>query len=91
MGYVVDISNKEKVYEVAKIVKQEVGKVDLLINNAGIVTCRTFLELPDKAIEATYGVNILAHYWVSCIQIFAETTKSPSGLVCRQQKPSCPT
>lgn len=63
-AYVVDISDKEKVYEAAKKVKQEIGKVDILINNAGIVTCRPFLELPDKAIEATYGVNILSHYWV---------------------------
>lgn len=62
--YTVDISDKDQVYEVAKKVKEEVGKVDILVNNAGIVTCRTFLELPDKAIEKTYGVNILSHYWV---------------------------
>lgn len=66
-SYVVDISDKEKVYEVAKRVKQEIGKVDILINNAGIVTCRPLLELPDKAIEATYGVNILSHYWVTSL------------------------
>lgn len=64
-AYTVDISDKEQVYEVAKRVKLEVGKVDILINNAGIVTCRTLLDLPDKAIETTYGVNILSHYWVS--------------------------
>ncbi|CAO1384619.1 unnamed protein product [Diamesa hyperborea] len=63
--YVVDISVKEQVYESAKRVKQEVGKVDILINNAGIVTCRPFLELSDKSIELTYGVNILSHYWTS--------------------------
>jgi all-trans-retinol dehydrogenase (NAD+) len=63
-GYVVDISDREKVYEAAKRVQQEVGHVDVLINNAGIVTCRTFLELSDKAIETTYAVNILSHYWV---------------------------
>lgn len=65
-----DISDKEKVYEVAKRVKQEIGKVDILINNAGIVTCRTLLDLPDKAIETTYGVNILSHYWASRKPIF---------------------
>jgi all-trans-retinol dehydrogenase (NAD+) len=64
-GYVVDISDREKVYEVAKKVQQEIGNVDVLINNAGIVTCRTFLELSDKAIEMTYGVNILSHYWTA--------------------------
>lgn len=69
-SYVVDISDKDQVYEVAKRVKYEIGKVDILINNAGIVTCRPLLELPDKAIEATYGVNILSHYWVSCWTIF---------------------
>ncbi|CAO1399159.1 unnamed protein product [Diamesa tonsa] len=63
--YVVDISNKEKVYEAATKVKQEVGKVDILINNAGIVTCRPFFELSDKSIEQTYGVNILSHYWTT--------------------------
>jgi all-trans-retinol dehydrogenase (NAD+) len=64
-SYLVDISDKEQVYATANKVKQEIGKVDILINNAGIVTCRTFLELPDKAIEATYGVNILSHYWTA--------------------------
>lgn len=64
-AYTVDISDKDQVYEVAKRVKLEIGKVDILINNAGIVTCRTLLDLPDKAIEKTYGVNILSHYWVS--------------------------
>lgn len=63
-GHVVDISDKTQVYEAAKRLKQEIGQVDILINNAGIVTCRTLLDLPDKAIEATYGVNILSHYWV---------------------------
>lgn len=63
-SYVVDVSNREMVYQVAKRVKEEVGKVNILCNNAGIVTCRTFLDLPDKAIEQTYGVNILSHYWV---------------------------
>lgn len=61
----VDISDKNQVYEVARRVKVEIGKVDILINNAGIVTCRPLLELSDKAIETTYGVNILSHYWVS--------------------------
>lgn len=59
-----DISNREAVYEAAKRVRDEIGAVDILVNNAGIVACKTFWDLPDKVIESTFAVNILAHYWV---------------------------
>lgn len=64
-GYVVDISSREQVSEVAKRVKEEIGNVDILINNAGIVCCKPLWDLPEKVIEKTYSVNILSHYWVS--------------------------
>lgn len=63
-SYVVDISNREEVYDFARKVKEDVGPVDILINNAGIVACKTLWDLPDKVIESTYAVNILSHYWV---------------------------
>lgn len=63
--YLVDISDKENVYKYANIVKDEIGTVDILINNAGIVCGRTFLEIPDFMIEKTFKVNILSHFWVS--------------------------
>lgn len=63
-GYVVDISNRENVFEAAKTLKTEVGAVDILINNAGIVCCKPLWDLPEKVIEKTYNVNILSHYWV---------------------------
>lgn len=62
--YCVDISDKENVYKYAEIVKEDVGNVDVLINNAGVVCGQTFLELPDYMIEKTFKVNILSHYWV---------------------------
>lgn len=37
----------------------------MLVNNAGYVYGRTFMELPDYEIERTFKVNILSHYWVS--------------------------
>lgn len=58
-----DVSDREAVYRTAHRVREEIGPVDILINNAGIVCCKTMLELPDKAIENTFAVNILAHYW----------------------------
>lgn len=51
--------------EAAKTLKNEIGSVDILINNAGIVSCKPFWDLSEKLIENTYAVNILSHYWVS--------------------------
>lgn len=68
-GYVVDISNRQNVYEAAKQLKIDVGNVDILINNAGIVCCKPLWDLPEKVIESTYNVNILSHYWVNMRQI----------------------
>lgn len=58
-----DISDREAVYKAAAQLQEDVGPVDILINNAGIVCCKPLLELPDKMIEKTYAVNILSHYW----------------------------
>lgn len=66
-GYVVDISKRENVVEAAKIIKDEIGNVDILINNAGIVCCKPFWDLSEKMIENTYAVNILSHYWVNSV------------------------
>lgn len=62
-GYVVDISNRDQVYERAEQVKQEIGQVEVLVNNAGIVCCKPFWDLPDKVIQNTYNINVISHYW----------------------------
>lgn len=38
-------------------VKAEVGNVDILINNAGIVTGKKLLDSPDDAIARTIAVS----------------------------------
>ncbi|XP_033115622.1 17-beta-hydroxysteroid dehydrogenase 13-like [Anneissia japonica] len=63
-AYTVDVSNKSAVYAAAQKVQDEVGDVDILINNAGILCGELLLELTDEQIERTFGVNILAHFWI---------------------------
>lgn len=46
-------------------VKREVGDVSILVNNAGIVTGKKFIDAPDSLIEKTVEVNTMAHFWVS--------------------------
>ncbi len=62
-AYHCDVSDREMVYETASKVRGEVGKVDILINNAGVVSGRPFLECPDEHLKRTMAVNILAHFW----------------------------
>ncbi|MBW00328.1 Epidermal retinol dehydrogenase 2, partial [Eschrichtius robustus] len=62
--YTCDCSRKEEVYRVADQVKKEVGDVSILINNAGIVTGKKFLDCPDELMEKSIDVNFKAHLWV---------------------------
>jgi len=55
-----DVTNKEQVYKLAKTAKKEMGKVDILINNAGFVSGGEFLERPDEEWERTIEVNLTA-------------------------------
>lgn len=61
--YLCDCSDKNEVYRVAEQVKREVGDVSILINNAGIVTGKKFMDAPDSLIEKTLEVNTMSHFW----------------------------
>ncbi len=64
-GFVCDVSDREEVYRTAGEVHESVGKVDILINNAGIVSGRRLMDTPDEKIEAVIGVNVLALFWMT--------------------------
>lgn len=57
----VDVTNRESVNALAV----KVGAVDVLFNNAGVVSGDWFLDLDPASIERTYRVNVLALYWVT--------------------------
>lgn len=61
--YHCDVSKRGEIATVAEKVKADFGKVDILINNAGIVSGKTFLETTDEQIEKGMAVNALAHFW----------------------------
>ena len=58
--YKCDLTDREDVYAVADRVKAEVGTVDVLINNAGIVSGSYFLDTPDSEFSCVL-------YWVFLI------------------------
>jgi all-trans-retinol dehydrogenase (NAD+) len=57
---VVDVSRREEVYAARSRVQEP---VDILINNAGVVSGRGVLEVPDESVERTFAVNTLALFW----------------------------
>ncbi|KAJ2945692.1 hypothetical protein O0L34_g532 [Tuta absoluta] len=62
-GYVVDLTNRDDIYRVAKRTSEEVGRVSILINNAGVVSGQYLLDTPDHLIQRTFDVNVLSHFW----------------------------
>jgi len=58
---IVDVADRTAVADAAK----EAGPVDVLINNAGIVTGADLLDTTDEAIVRTFDVNTLALYWTT--------------------------
>jgi all-trans-retinol dehydrogenase (NAD+) len=60
-AYVVDVTDRQAVKAAADVA----GPVDVLVNNAGVVSGRPLLEAADEAIERTMNVNVMALYWVT--------------------------
>jgi all-trans-retinol dehydrogenase (NAD+) len=59
----VDLCDRPAFQAAAARVLASRGPVDVLINNAGVVTGATLLECSDAAIERTFQVNALAMFW----------------------------
>lgn len=62
-AYPCDVADRHAVQTAAAAVLADHGRVDVLVNNAGVVTGARLLDLADEAIERTFAINVLAHYW----------------------------
>ncbi len=63
VAYTCDISNQEMVASVSENIKAQFGGVDVLINNAGIVTGKPFAELTLDEMQRTMDVNYWGHVY----------------------------
>ncbi|MDQ4491599.1 SDR family oxidoreductase [Sinomonas sp. ASV486] len=60
-SYPVDVTDTAHVAEAAR----QTGDVDVVVNNAGVVSGQTLLEASESALRRTLEVNVLALYWVT--------------------------
>ena len=58
--YKVDLSDASEIEKTARLVKEEIGDIDILFNNAGIVVGKAFLNQSSEDIQKTISVNIEA-------------------------------
>lgn len=81
-GYIVDVSNNSVVKAAYKQVCEDCGKVDILINCAGIITSnKTFDELSDEEIDRTIKINTLAPMYVARVML-PDMLKRECGHIC---------
>jgi all-trans-retinol dehydrogenase (NAD+) len=62
-AYSVDVTNVGRVMEAAARVKEDIGPVDVLVNNAGFVCGGPFLEVSAEEHQRTMDVNFNAYMW----------------------------
>lgn len=64
-GYKVNVADRHHVYACAREVLERFGSVDILINNAGIVSGKKLFEADDARAELTIAVNTTALLWTT--------------------------
>lgn len=79
--YKVNISSLSEIKDAAEKVRSDVGKIDLVINNAGIVVGKYFHEHSHEDISNTLTINSAAAMHVS-LEFLSEMIKENSGAIC---------
>ena len=65
-NFQLDISDTKKVKILFKKIYNEIGRIDVMINNAGVSTFETFESRPEKKIDWVMNVNLKGTF--NCIQ-----------------------
>lgn len=81
VGYQVDVSNVEEIQKIASQTKSEVGDVDILINNAGIVVGSYFHEHSHQDITQSMVINSNAYMHIA-LEFLPQMMERNSGAIC---------
>ncbi len=72
-----DISKKEEINNLFKKTKEFYGRVDVLVNNAGIVDFKNFLDIQEEDWDRILDVNLKGYFF--CSQVAVEIMKETGG------------
>ncbi|XP_040284966.1 short-chain dehydrogenase/reductase 3 [Bufo bufo] len=63
--FVCDVGNREEVYQQAKAVREKVGDVTILVNNAAVVHGKSLMDSDDDALLKSQHINTLGQFWTT--------------------------
>ncbi|XP_016094051.1 short-chain dehydrogenase/reductase 3-like isoform X2 [Sinocyclocheilus grahami] len=63
--FVCDVANREEVYKQAKVVREKVGDVTILVNNAAVVHGKSLLNSDDDALLKSQHINTMGQFWTT--------------------------
>lgn len=74
-----DLASVDSIQKFAESFKQDENKIDVLINNAGIMSQSK--KLTDKKVEMTFAVNVLGHHYLTKLLVELLKNGHPSRII----------
>ncbi|XP_030632818.1 short-chain dehydrogenase/reductase 3b [Chanos chanos] len=63
--FLCDVANREEVYKQAKVVREKVGDVTILVNNAAVVHGKSLIDSDDDALLKSQHINTMGQFWTT--------------------------
>ncbi|MGE5161564.1 MAG: 3-oxoacyl-ACP reductase FabG [Betaproteobacteria bacterium] len=76
-GHIVDVTRRDQVDAMVAGVKQEFGRIDVLVNNAGITLDARLQKMTEDQFDKVVAVNLKGTY--NCAQAVADTMVAQGG------------
>ena len=77
MGYIVNVTNKSQINDMVADVKARFGRIDVLVNNAGIVQDAQLTKMTDEQFDLVIDINLRGVY--NCAKAVVDTMVAQGG------------
>src|SRR3546814_14689045 len=80
MAAVADVTNKEEVAAAFKTIREQIGKIDVLINNAGISRDSRLINMTEESWNLVVVVNLKSQF-LCCKEVVPAMLEAQSGRI----------